>query len=313
MTGETKVRIVEIGSNEEGQRLDNFLMKELKGVPKSRIYRLLRKGEVRVNKKRKKPSDRLSAGDQVRLPPIRVAEPAKASVPGQNLRELLESSILFEDEALLVIDKPTGLAVHGGSGLALGLIESLRAIRPEHEYLELIHRIDRETSGCLMLARSRKALVKMHEEMRNGGVRKEYEALTVGKWPSHLNTVDAPLQKNELSSGERIVRVDQEGKHAETHFSVLQRYPGATLVRARLGTGRTHQIRVHTQLSGHSIAGDEKYGDKDAKAHFRKMGLRRLFLHAAFLEFRHPLSGDLLSIESPLPADLKTVLNNLSS
>lgn len=313
MNAFTKVHFVEIGPNEDGQRLDNFLIRELKGVPKSRIYRLLRKGEVRVNKKRCKPSDRLVAGDQVRIPPIRLSPSSAPASPGQGLQALLKKSILFEDEALLIIDKPSGLAVHGGSGLSLGLIESLRAMRPEKEFLELVHRLDRDTSGCLVLARSRKALVAMHETMRAGEIRKEYLALTNGKWPAKLTSVDAPLRKNQLSSGERIVRVEQDGKQALTHFSVEQRYGKATLVRAKLETGRTHQIRVHAQLSGHSIAGDEKYGDKDDGHYFKAAGLKRLFLHAALLEFRHPVSGDLISIDSTLPPDLQAVLSHLEN
>lgn len=313
MTSNPKVRLIEVDQNDEGQRLDNFLMRQLKGVPKSRIYRLLRKGEVRLNKKRCKPSDRLSDGDIVRIPPVRIAENPNAAKPSQDLQSLLKQAILFEDDALLIIDKPSGLAVHGGSGLSIGLIESLRAIRPEKEYLELVHRLDRETSGCLMIARSRKSLVSMHQALRECRVRKEYLALVDGTWPSTLTTVDAPLRKNQLKSGERVVRVEQSGKNAVTHFSVEQRLNDSTLIRAKLETGRTHQIRVHAQLSGHPLAGDDKYGDRERRAFYRSKGLKRLFLHAALLEFDHPLSGETTLIESPLPEDLANILKNLDN
>ena len=313
MTTPPKVRMVEIDQNDEGQRLDNFLLRQLKGVPKSRIYRLLRKGEVRLNKKRCKPSDRLSDGDLVRIPPVRVSENSNPPVPGQNLQSLLKQATLFEDHALLIVDKPSGLAVHGGSGLSTGLIESLRAMRPSNEYLELVHRLDRETSGCLMIARSRKSLVSLHQALRDGLVRKEYLALAEGKWPSSLKTVDAPLRKNQFKSGERMVRVEQNGKNAITHFSVEQRYSSATLIRAALETGRTHQIRVHAQVSGHALVGDEKYGGREQRAYYRNKGLKRLFLHAALLEFDHPLSGERILIEAPLPEDLTNLLNNLEN
>jgi len=307
----TAVRWVEIGANEDGQRLDNFLLRELKGVPRSRIYRLLRKGEVRVNKKRCKPSDRLVEGDQVRIPPVRMSESSTPVGPSKSLRELLSASILFEDEAVLVINKPSGLAVHGGSGVSAGVIENLRAMRPSEKYLELVHRLDRDTSGCLILARSRPALVQLHESLRQGRVDKYYLALTQGKWPNAVKQVDAPLKKNELSSGERIVRVQQDGKASRTYFEVVQRFSGATLVKAKLDTGRTHQIRVHTQLTGHPILGDDKYGDEEGNARLRKVGLKRLFLHAATVSFIHPISGERITLESPLPSDLNDLLDGL--
>ena len=311
MNSESKVRFVEVDANYEGQRLDNFLIRELKGVPKSKIYRILRKGEVRVNKKRSKPSDKLIAGDLVRIPPVRTS-PATATVdPGQSLRDLLNRAILFEDDALIVVNKPSGLAVHGGSGLSVGLIESMRAMRNQHDYLELVHRLDRETSGCLIIAKSRGALTRLHEDMRNGEIRKEYLALTEGKWPTHLSEVNAPLQKNQLKSGERIVRVEQEGKASLTYFEVIKRLGSATLVKARLATGRTHQIRVHAQLSGHAILGDDKYGSSDTNREYKKQGLKRLFLHASNLSFIHPLSEERIDIEAALPEDLENILSIL--
>lgn len=313
MTSDSKVKLVAIDRDDEGQRLDNFLMRKLKGVPKSRIYRLLRKGEVRLNKKRCKPSDRLSDGDVVRIPPVRVATDSEPAIPSQNLQSLLKQAILFEDDALLVLNKPSGLAVHGGSGLSIGLIESLRAMRPDKEYMELVHRLDRETSGCLMIARSRKALVALHAALREGSVHKEYLALAEGKWPASLKTVDAPLQKNQFNSGERMVRVEQDGKQAITHFSVEQRFDGATLVKAVLETGRTHQIRVHAQVSGHPLVGDEKYGDRERRSYYKSKGLKRLFLHAALLEFDHPISRERISVEAPLPEELTNLLNNLEN
>ena len=304
---------MEIGPNEDGQRLDNFLLRELKGVPRSRIYRLLRKGEVRLNKKRCKPSDRLAEGDQVRIPPVRVSENSQPIGPGQSLRALLNASILFEDDALLVIDKPSGLAVHGGSGISAGVIENLRAMRPDDRFLELVHRLDRDTSGCLILARSRAALVQLHEQLRDGGVDKYYLALTQGKWPNAVKEVNAPLQKNELNSGERIVRVQKDGKASRTYFEIVERFSDSTLVKAKLDTGRTHQIRVHTQLTGHPILGDEKYGDKAENQRLQKMGLKRLFLHAATLSFTHPISGERITLDAPLPADLQNLLDGLVS
>ena len=307
-----KVTFVEIGAEDAGQRLDNFLIRTLKGVPKSRIYRLLRKGEVRVNKGRVKAESRLQAGDVVRLPPIRVAETPKAAVPGQKLQQLLNDSILFEDEGLLVINKPSGVAVHGGSGLSMGVIEAFRAMRPEEKFLELVHRLDRDTSGCLVLARKRAVLKEMHAAIQGGQMEKRYLALVRGDWPKGKSTVNAPLRKNELSSGERVVRVDAEGKPSVTHFKVLSRFKKATLMEVLLETGRTHQIRVHCQSAGHPLAGDIKYGDEVFDRQMKELGLRRLFLHASYLRFRHPLSGDWVELEAPLPSDLAAVVERLS-
>jgi 23S rRNA pseudouridine955/2504/2580 synthase len=307
----SKVSFTEIGPEQDGQRLDNFLIRHLKGVPKSRIYRLLRKGEVRINKGRVKADTRVKQGDIVRIAPIRVAERGAAPVPGKQLRRYLAENILFEDEGLLIINKPSGLAVHGGSGISLGAIEALRAERPQARFLELVHRLDRDTSGCLMLAKKRAVLLELQAAMQRNQVQKQYQALVKGQWPKGKATINAPLKKNQLSSGERMVRVDAEGKPSVTHFKIAERYKQANLLQIRLETGRTHQIRVHCQFAGQPIAGDSKYGDEHFNESLRDAGLKRLFLHASNLRFRHPLSGDWVAVEAPLPQELSAVLSNL--
>lgn len=304
------VKMLEITEHHAGQRIDNFLLTYLKGVPKSRVYRILRKGEVRVNRSRIKADYRLQAGDQVRIPPIRVAEREVPAGPSPRLQQLLESSIIFEDDNMLVINKPAGLAVHGGSGVSLGLIESLRAARPDQPFLELVHRLDRETSGCLMVAKKRSALRHLQEEMRAGRVKKVYLALVCGRWPKGMKRVDVPLRKNELKSGERVVRVDGEGKPSVTHFAVQQRFDRYTLLEATLETGRTHQIRVHSQFAGCPLAGDDKYGDEACNRQLRQLGLKRMFLHAQKLQLQSP-SGQKLGIEAPIPDELGSVLGKL--
>ena len=306
-----KVSFTEVGPEHAGQRLDNFLIRHLKGVPKSRIYRLLRKGEVRLNKGRVKPDTRIKEGDIVRIAPIRVAEGGAPAVLGKQLKRYLADNILFEDEGLLIINKPSGLAVHGGSGISLGAIEALRAERPEARFLELVHRLDRDTSGCLMLAKKRAVLLELQAAMQRNQVEKRYQALVKGQWPKGKATINAPLKKNQLSSGERIVLVDAGGKPSVTHFRIAERYKEATLLSIKLETGRTHQIRVHCQFSGQPIAGDPKYGDVHFNESLRDSGLKRLFLHASHLRFRHPLSGDWVDVEAPLPKDLGAVLNKL--
>lgn len=293
-----------------GQRLDNFLLRLLKGVPKSRIYRLLRKGEVRVNKGRVKPDTRLDTGDTIRIPPIRISQQVAES-PSAQFRMQLKQSIIFEDEGLIVVNKPSGIAVHGGSGVSFGLIEGLRADRPENNYLELVHRLDRDTSGCLMLAKSRAVLTRLQQSIQTNSIEKYYVTLVKGRWPKGKSTINAPLKKNQLSSGERIVRVDAEGKSSVTHFNIVQRFKQATLLQVRLETGRTHQIRVHCQFSNQPIAGDAKYGDQMFNESLRDHGLKRLFLHASRILLKHPLSGDSLEIEAPLPDDLQHVLDSL--
>ena len=308
--GSGRARIVEVAAEYAGQRLDNFLLRELKGVPRSRIYRALRKGEVRVNKGRTRADYRLRAGDQVRLPPLRTAEREQATgVPARH-RNLLETSLLYEDSGLWVIDKPAGLAVHGGSGLSFGLIESLRQLRPREKFLELVHRLDRDTSGCLMVARKRAVLGHLHQLLREDRVDKRYLALVRGRWSSRRGFVESSLEKNTLKSGERVVRVSGDGKYARTDFRVLRRFAECTLVEARPVTGRTHQIRVHCQQAGHPILGDEKYGDREANRWAAAQGLRRLFLHAASLGFETP-GGDRVDVQAPLEKNLEDLLNNL--
>ncbi|WP_368913822.1 23S rRNA pseudouridine(955/2504/2580) synthase RluC, partial [Mixta calida] len=303
------VRIVAISEEEAGQRIDNFLRTQLKGVPKSMIYRILRKGEVRVNKKRIKPEYKLEAGDEVRIPPVRVAEREEAAIsPKLDRVASLANAILYEDDYILVLNKPSGTAVHGGSGLSFGVIEGLRALRPEARFLELVHRLDRDTSGILLVAKKRSALRSLHEQLREKGMQKDYLALVRGQWPSHVKVVQAPLLKNILQSGERVVRVSSEGKPSETRFKVEERYAQATLVKASPVTGRTHQIRVHTLHAGHPIAFDDRYGEREFDKLLAPTGLRRLFLHAAALSFTHPHSGDRMRMEAPLDDELKQCL-----
>ncbi|MCL7821198.1 23S rRNA pseudouridine(955/2504/2580) synthase RluC [Pasteurella multocida] len=301
-----------ISEDEAGQRIDNYLLAKLKGVPKSLIYRILRKGEVRVNKGRIKPEYKLQANDIVRVPPVRVSEKEHAPISTKlNKVSQLEKQILFEDECLLVLNKPSGIAVHGGSGLSFGVIEALRTLRPDARFLELVHRLDRDTSGILLVAKKRSALRSLHEQLREKTVQKDYLALVRGQWQSHCKVVKAPLLKNELSSGERIVRVSEQGKPSETRFSIEERYEYATLVKASPVTGRTHQIRVHTQYAGHPIALDDKYGDKHFDEQMTQLGLTRLFLHAFSIRFEHPKTGETLRINAPLDPEMKKILGAL--
>ncbi|MFZ5660185.1 MAG: 23S rRNA pseudouridine(955/2504/2580) synthase RluC [Pseudomonadota bacterium] len=307
----SQARQYTVGPEDAGQRIDNFLMRTFKNVPKSHVYKMLRGGEVRVNKGRIKATYRLAAGDVVRLPPVR-QEPAPAGGPGRApVRRDLEDAILYEDPALLVINKPAGLAVHGGSGLSYGLIESLRAARPEAPFLELVHRLDRDTSGCLIVAKKRSALRSLHEQLRLGQMDKHYLVLVRGAWRGGARQVSTPLRKSVLRSGERMVQVDASGKEAATRFVPLRAFPQASLLRAELDTGRTHQIRVHLQSIGHPVAGDDKYGDPDFNQRMASLGLKRLFLHAAHLNFMHPVKGERLLIDAGLPAELEKVLEHL--
>lgn len=308
----TKVQILTVADDEAGQRIDNYLRTRLKGVPKSLLYRILRKGEVRVNKKRIKPEYKLQAGDEVRVPPIRVSEKEEAPVSAKLTRvAALADCILYEDDGLIVLNKPSGTAVHGGSGLSFGVIEGLRALRPEARFLELVHRLDRDTSGILLVAKKRSVLRDLHEQLRVKTVQKDYLALVRGQWQKHCKVVQAPLMKNVLQSGERIVRVSAEGKPSETRFEVVERFEQATLVKASPVTGRTHQIRVHTLHAGHPIAFDDKYGDRDFDAQVAASGLNRLFLHAAAIRFRHPQNGQEMLIEAPLDGILKRTVQYL--
>ena len=306
------VKFVAISADEAGQRIDNFLRTHLKGVPKSMIYRILRKGEIRVNKKRVKPEYKLEDGDEVRIPPVRVAEREEDAVsPHLQKVAALEHVILYEDDHILVLNKPSGTAVHGGSGLSFGVIEGLRALRPQARFLELVHRLDRDTSGVLLVAKKRSALRSLHEQLREKGMQKDYLALVKGQWPSHIKSIQAPLLKNILQSGERIVRVNAEGKPSETRFKVEERFEMATLVRCSPVTGRTHQIRVHTLHAGHPIAFDSRYGEREFDKQLTGTGLNRLFLHAAALRFTHPNTGEILRIEAPLDNQLKQCLKIL--
>ncbi|NHB91434.1 23S rRNA pseudouridine(955/2504/2580) synthase RluC [Photorhabdus cinerea] len=299
------VQFVTIDDDEAGQRVDNFLLARLKGVPKSMIYRIVRKGEVRVNKGRVKPEYKLSAGDVVRIPPVRVAERQEVSVSAKLHKvAALDDCILYEDDYILVINKPSGTAVHGGSGLSFGVIEGLRVLRPEAKFLELVHRLDRDTSGILLIAKKRSALRALHEQLRLKQMQKDYLALVRGQWQSHCKVVQAPLLKNILQSGERIVKVNGEGKPSETRFKVEERFTNATLVRASPVTGRTHQIRVHAQYAGHPIAFDDRYGDKAFDSQLSDTGLNRLFLHASALKFTHPSTGETLRLEAPMDGQL---------
>ncbi|AHY42409.1 23S rRNA pseudouridine(955/2504/2580) synthase RluC [Stutzerimonas decontaminans] len=294
------VQILEVAPELAGQRIDNFLRNQLKGVPKTLIYRILRKGEVRVNKGRIKPEYRLQAGDLVRVPPLRLAERDEPEPLAQGLLERLEKAIVYEDKALIVLNKPAGIAVHGGSGLSYGVIEALRQLRPDAKELELVHRLDRDTSGLLMVAKKRSMLRHLHQALRGDGVDKRYMALVRGRWETSKKQVNAPLLKNTLRSGERMVEVTEDGKEALTLFRVLRRFGEfATLVEAKPVTGRTHQIRVHARHAGHSIAGDSKYGDEEFTREIRELGGKRLFLHAYALKVPLPDGGE-LSFEAPV-------------
>jgi 23S rRNA pseudouridine955/2504/2580 synthase len=304
--GKPSVRTEKIDESAADQRIDNFLFRLCKGVPKSHVYRILRSGEVRVNSRRVDAAYRLQAGDAVRIPPIRVAEredprPAPAA----------EFPILFEDDALLAIDKPAGVAVHGGSGVSFGAIEQLRQARPGARFLELVHRLDRETSGVLLLAKKRAALVAMHELLRNGGTDKRYLTLVKGKWTKPKLKVDVALHKYVNAEGERRVSVNSDGQQAITLFALRRAWNEASLLEATLKTGRTHQIRVHLAHLNFPICGDDKYGDFAYNKLLAKRGLKRMFLHAARLAFAHPLTGEKLAIEAPLPPMLKNFLDGL--
>lgn len=279
-----RVEFVTISDGFAGQRIDNFLITHLKGTPKTLIYRILRKGEVRVNKGRIKPEYRLQAGDLIRIPPLRLPPPDSPPTLAQGLLERLEAAIVYEDKQMLVVNKPAGIAVHGGSGLQFGIIEAFRQLRPQCSELELVHRLDRDTSGLLMLAKKRSQLRRLHAALRDGSIDKGYMALVAGSWPTSRKQVSAPLQKSNLRSGERMVEVHPDGKESLTRFRVLQRFGDfATLVQASPVTGRTHQIRVHCLHAGHPIAGDNKYGDDEFSRQIRERGGKRLFLHAHYL------------------------------
>jgi len=306
----SQVQWLDIGPEADGQRIDNYLLKTLKGVPKSYIYRILRKGEVRVNKKRIKPDYRLQDGDQLRLPPVRVAE-RDETLPSEGVLQRVAAQVIYEDADLMVVNKPCGLAVHGGSGVSYGLIEALRALYPQEQGLELVHRLDRDTSGCILIAKKRSALTALHEQVRQNQMEKVYLCLVQGQWPKRRTRVELPLLKNTLSSGERMVRVDPTGKYALSRMAIEAGYRDATLLRVTIETGRTHQIRVHTAHLGHPIAGDPKYGDEGFNKAMKALGLRRMFLHAHSLSFTQPQTGQRLTLSAPLDAELEGVLTQL--
>jgi 23S rRNA pseudouridine955/2504/2580 synthase len=307
------VNRLSVGEESAGQRIDNYLCRILKGVPKSHVYRILRSGEVRLNGKRVGPDARLANGDQLRVPPIRIAAPsARPAVPAGAAARL---AVLYEDDALIALDKPAGLAVHGGSGIAHGLIEQLRAGRPEARFLELVHRLDRDTSGVLLVAKKRAALVALHDAWREGGVDKRYLVLVRGKWRDAKRVVRLSVHKFTTREGERRVRVEDDGQHAETVFYRQQVWtahdPPLALLEAELRTGRTHQIRVHLTHLGYPLAGDDKYGDFAWNKLLARQGLKRMFLHAHTLSLAHPLTGEMLALEAPLAPDLARFLAGL--
>lgn len=306
----TDVQYLTIVEDFAGQRIDNYLITFLKNVPKTHVYRILRKGEVRVNKKRTEPSYKLQSGDIVRIPPMQLEPPKNKIQTPDHLRSMLTERILFEDKSLLIINKPSGLPVHGGSGVKMGLVEALRCMYPTSPHLELAHRLDADTSGCLILAKKRSVLKEMHELLRFGKVHKVYLALTRGRWQESECRVEVPLLKNYLSSGERIVKVNKEGKLSLTVFRPITCYSEATLVEATLHTGRTHQIRVHAQYQGHPIAQDEKYGEREFNKYVKKLGLKRLFLHAHLVEFTLS-SGQKIRVSAPLEPELSDFLKKL--
>ena len=307
------VQLLEVAPELAGQRIDNFLITALKGVPRTLVYRILRKGEVRVNKGRIKPEYKLQAGDIVRVPPLRLPE-RDAPVPvAQGLLQRLEAAIVHEDKGLIILNKPAGIAVHGGSGLSFGVIEAFRQLRPDAKELELVHRLDRDTSGLLMITKKRSMLRHLHEALRGDGVDKRYMALVRGHWPTSKKQVNAPLLKSNLRSGERMVEVNPEGKEALTLFKVLRRFGEfATLVEARPVTGRTHQIRVHALHAGHCIAGDAKYGDEDFTRELRDLGGKRLFLHAYALSLTLP-DGSRLDVQAPVDELWAAAVERLAS
>lgn len=309
------VQHVEVDAEHAGQRIDNFLLRRLKGVPKTHIYRLLRKGEVRVNKGRCGADYRLETGDIVRIPPVRTAASQSgrlaADEDGTEKFGWLELRILYEDDSFLAIDKPAGMATHGGSGISFGLIEALRLARPHSRYLELVHRLDRDTSGCLLIAKKRSALTALHTFLREDGMDKRYLALVKGAWPGKARSVNVALEKSQTGSGQRVVNVSTEGKESHSRFVPQTRFGNSALMEIRLFTGRTHQARVHAAHLGQPIAGDDKYGDKEFNRTMRAYGLSRLFLHAYRLRFRHPAQGNMVEISAALPEDLQQVLDRM--
>lgn len=309
----SQVKYVTVDENHDGQRIDNFLMSYFKKLPKSAMYRILRKGEVRVNKKRVEVSYRLQAGDEVRIPPVKdidVNENLNRKIDPHKAK-LLEDCVLFENDKLMIINKPSGLAVHGGSSHKVGLIETLRLMRPDEKFLELAHRLDKETSGCLLIGKKNSVLKELHTLLRNHKIKKTYHAIVLGKWPKQLSKMDEPLTKGMTKSGERVVRSDEEGKEALTTFQLIQTFKDLSLIAAHPHTGRTHQIRVHTKLAKHPILGDDKYGDEKYNAEMeKKLGTMRLCLHAHKLSFSLS-SGESYSVEAPYDEKWQFIIKKL--
>lgn len=311
-----EVQFIKIDNENAQQRIDNFLTNFLNNVPKSMIYRLLRKGEIRVNKKRIKPLYKLQNGDEIRIAPLYIEQKPQPKIPTKlNKISSLEQNIIFEDDSLIVINKPFALAVHGGSGLSYGLIEALRALRPEARYLELVHRLDRQTSGLLLIAKKRSALRELHAQLRLKTMQKNYVALVYGQWQAKIKKIHAPLLAYTQANGERMVKVNDDGKESLTRFKVLERFnylgQDLTLIQASPVTGRTHQIRVHCKFNGNFILGDEKYGDDEINQSYKNIGLERLFLHAKHLSFTHPKTQERVEFDAPLEPSLEKILLNL--
>ncbi|MES2623926.1 MAG: RluA family pseudouridine synthase [Pseudomonadota bacterium] len=312
LAAKTAVQMLEVGEHQNGQRLDNFLLNRLKGVPKTLIYKIIRKGEVRVNGKRPKPEYKLQQNDIVRVPPLRLPTPEDKGRPSEQLEKLLLGSILFEDDQLMVLNKLAGLPVHGGTGVKLGLIEALRAMRPDLPALELVHRLDKGTSGCIVLAKSGKARKGLTSAFREREVEKVYHALVVGRWPKHITKVDASLARQAERGGERRVEISSEGKEARTDFKILRQFANATLMEARPLTGRTHQIRVHAALAGCPLVGDDKYNSESSNVVFARIGIKRLCLHAAEVSFPHPDSGKIQQVRADYDAAFTQALELLA-
>lgn len=305
------VQFITIGAEQAGQRIDNFLITLEKGVPKSRIYRALRKGEVRVNKGRVKQTYKLAAGDEVRVPPLRVTEKADTVHVSDSLAQILREQILYEDDWLLALNKPEGLAVHAGTQIQTGVIEALKKLRPDAPFLELVHRLDRDTSGCLLVAKRRDALIHLQNQMRGSDIDKRYLTLTFGKWPKDDLIVEKPLLKNTVIGGENMVVVDDAGKPSKTQFIVKETFADCQLMEVKLFTGRTHQIRVHSASSQHPVAGDSKYGHREFNKQLKQKGLNRMFLHAWRLNVAHPETEQRLQLTAPLPAELTDFIKQL--
>ena len=305
-----KVSHLEAGPGDNGQRIDNFLLRILKDAPRSLVYRILRSGEVRVNSKRIGPDYRLVEGDRIRVPPVKLKPREQTDSPSRSLRDFIASAIIYDDRDLFVVNKPAGVAVHGGSGLSFGVIETLRALHPDLKELELVHRLDRETSGCLLIAKRRAVLRELHAMLREREMEKRYLTLVCGKWPFGTKTIDLPLKTNLKQGGERVVRVHEDGQDAVTTFKPIRHFGKvATLLDVNLGTGRTHQIRVHAAHAGHPVAGDDKYGDRERDALLKPFGLSRMFLHAHSLTFER--AGQPFTVSASLPPELQSVLDAL--